>query len=242
MLARLSFQSPPLAPLSYVVTNGDDEDVLSRGSRDEDDDDAAAAANGMEVEPKTDAAHGTNANQGDVEMSSLDLGPPSTPTTTTTTSGFGAPRRARSASPRSSSVMASATAAAFTATTTTATTNSPRSLAPPAFRTDVQRSMRFSTTVPAHEVLRLVADRVAEMGLSSTLDEDSFRLSVVDPAAASTDDVLCTVQVYLSRQLSNVYIVEMSRGQGASIFEIKRIYASVRSGLSFIVRSDHIRV
>jgi len=105
----------------------------------------------------------------------------------------------------------------------------------PIFTDIVKRSTRFSTCVPAAEVLR----RIQEIAISSnnannitaTLDARLYRLDVFYDGAK-----MYTVRVYLIK--AGHYMVEFLR-ETADIFEFKQIYEQIRERLSEIVKNDY---
>jgi len=112
---------------------------------------------------------------------------------------------------------------------------------PPSFQDLVKRSTRFSTSVPATEVLanietiiqdnpyplpypfRNVPQRVNTMW-------NQYKLEVLRGGI-----LICTVQVYLMK--TGTYMVEFKRGQ-LDIFQFKRFYEDVRKKLSAMVKQD----
>mmetsp|Transcript_20402 Transcript_20402/g.24783 ORF Transcript_20402/g.24783 Transcript_20402/m.24783 type:complete len:929 (+) Transcript_20402:204-2990(+) len=102
----------------------------------------------------------------------------------------------------------------------------------PVFNDLVKRSTRFSTAVPAAEVLERLIDIVdCDPNLEFLVDWVSYKLDIL------RDNVLmCTVRIFLLTQC--VYMVEFIRGQ-ISIFDFKQLYDDVREKLGEIVKSDY---
>merc|ERR1719502_318817 len=101
--------------------------------------------------------------------------------------------------------------------------------APPSFQDLVKRSTRFSTSVPAVEVLSNIETIITSNPYHPTIDDphrnlpqrvqthwDEYKLEVLLGGV-----LICTVQVYLMQ--TGTYMVEFKRGQ-LDIFEFKRFY------------------
>lgn len=111
----------------------------------------------------------------------------------------------------------------------------------PVFQCSVKRSTRFTTTVPATEVL---------LRIKEVIDNDPHPLpspftSVRQQTRVVWNDYrlevhwggirVCTVQIYLVK--TGLYIVEFTRGQ-LNIFDFKRFYTDIREHLSSIIKHD----
>ena len=128
----------------------------------------------------------------------------------------------------------------------------------PVFHDHVKRSSRFTTTVPATEILTRVADILATpavMGDPQRADGSTFILG--GGADGSAGDVpirthvsweeyrldvvrggvhVCTVQVYLVK--AGLYMVDFQRGL-MDIFAFKRFYEVLRRQLTAVVKHDY---
>ena len=105
----------------------------------------------------------------------------------------------------------------------------------------VKRSTRFTTTVPAVQVLRLIheiiqntpqrktAANVAEQEV--TVDFETYRIEVT-----RGERRLCRVRIFLMK--AGMYMVEFIRDQ-LDIFQFKRFYENIRAKLTAIVKKDH---
>lgn len=134
----------------------------------------------------------------------------------------------------------------------------------PLFRGLVKRSTRFTTTVPATQVLRLIneiieanpnslpsppprrktadSSRMAQHEATNALDAPRHRVSVdyetyqLECLSMEGDTRLCRVHIFLMK--AGLYMVEFIRDQ-LDIFQFKRFYESIRAKLSDIVKKDH---
>ena len=134
----------------------------------------------------------------------------------------------------------------------------------PVFHDHVKRSSRFTTTVPATEILARVADVVVRPVTPRTPSSGAgpFALPSANRRAPATAvaqlpgsgqhvrvswneyrlEVLrcgvcvCTVQVYLVR--AGLYMVDFQRGL-MDIFEFKRFYEGLRRDLTECVKQDY---
>ena len=106
----------------------------------------------------------------------------------------------------------------------------------------MNRTTRFSTSVPAAEVLQRIADIVNEtpyplkkpfhrIRQRARVTWDDYKLEVLRGSVA-----MCTVRVYLMR--TGLYMVEFLRGQ-LNTFDFKRFYEMIRARLSELVKSDY---
>jgi len=112
----------------------------------------------------------------------------------------------------------------------------------PVFNDMVKRSTRFSTAVPAMEVMERLLDIVdgkssplkypsKNGNLSALIDWDLYKVDIM------RDDVfVCTVRIFLLTQC--VYMVEFIRGQ-INIFDFKQFYDDIREKLGEIVKNDY---
>jgi len=113
---------------------------------------------------------------------------------------------------------------------------------PPKFQDLVKRSTRFSTRVPAAEVIKKIADIIAKDEYPLPFPHHQIRQKVKVDLAAYRLEVtrggilVCTVQMFLLH--TGLYIVEFTRGQ-LEIFQFKRFYENVRGKLSQIVKKDY---
>ena len=104
----------------------------------------------------------------------------------------------------------------------------------PQFTDNVKRSTRFSTTVPAVEVMQRIYDLIEDnpyplaearpfMKVRQTADVDWDNYTVT---VQRNDVVVCTVRIFLLS--AGLYMVEFVRGQ-VDIFEFKQFYEELRS-------------
>jgi len=113
---------------------------------------------------------------------------------------------------------------------------------PPKFQDLVKRSTRFSTRVPAAEVISKIADIIAKDEHPLPFPHNQIRQKVKVDLSAYRLEVtrgsilVCTVQMFLLH--TGLYIVEFTRGQ-LEIFQFKRFYENVRGKLSQIVKKDY---
>ena len=114
----------------------------------------------------------------------------------------------------------------------------------PLYRGLVKRSTRFTTTVPAVQVLRLIHEiiqntpqrkTVVSGGTAEeqevTVDFETYRIEVTRGARR-----LCRVRIFLMK--AGLYMVEFYRDQ-LDIFQFKRFYENIRAKLTAIVKKDH---
>ena len=110
----------------------------------------------------------------------------------------------------------------------------------PLYRGLVKRSTRFTTTVPAVQVLRLIHEIIENTpqkasGTSDvqevSVDFELYRLEVTRGGKR-----LCRVRIFLMK--AGLYMVEFIRDQ-LDIFQFKRFYENIRAKLSAIVKKDH---
>jgi len=113
----------------------------------------------------------------------------------------------------------------------------------PLYRGLVKRSTRFTTTVPAVQVLRLIHEIIentpqkphkqtnAKELQSVSVDFETYRLEVTRGGKR-----LCRVRIFLMK--AGLYMVEFIRDQ-LDIFQFKRFYENIRAKLSAIVKKDH---
>jgi serine/threonine protein kinase len=112
----------------------------------------------------------------------------------------------------------------------------------PMFQDVVRRSTRFSTALPAGEVLRMISSIVAtdpktlpapftSLKQQVHVNYETYKLNI---RAGSIR--LCTVRVFLMR--SGLYMVEFQREQ-LDIFQFKRFYEDIRNKLSIVVKADY---
>ena len=112
------------------------------------------------------------------------------------------------------------------------------------FRDNVKRSTRFSTTVPAAEVIQRISDLIednpyplahtrpfANVRQYAEIDWENYTVTV-----KRSDIVVCTVRIFLLG--TGLYMVEFLRGQ-VNIFEFKQFYEELRERLSEIVKNDY---
>ena len=113
--------------------------------------------------------------------------------------------------------------------------------APPSFQDLVKRSTRFSTAVPATEVLLKIETILnvnpyplpkpfSNVPQMVKVDWEAYKLDVLHGGI-----LICTVQVYLCR--TGLYMVEFKRGS-VDIFQFKRFYEDIRDKLSTVVKQD----
>jgi hypothetical protein len=132
----------------------------------------------------------------------------------------------------------------------------------PLFRGLVKRSTRFTTTVPATQVLRLIHE-IIEANPNSLPSPAPRRKNTTTPTTTEDEDAteapqhvvsvdyetyqlecqsteggtrLCRVHIFLMK--AGLYMVEFIRDQ-LDIFQFKRFYESIRAKLSDIVKKDH---
>lgn len=114
----------------------------------------------------------------------------------------------------------------------------------PLYRGLVKRSTRFTTTVPAVQVLRLIHEiiqntpqrkTVVSGGTAEeqevTVDFETYRIEVTRGVRR-----LCRVRIFLMK--AGLYMVEFYRDQ-LDIFQFKRFYENIRAKLTAIVKKDH---
>jgi serine/threonine protein kinase len=108
----------------------------------------------------------------------------------------------------------------------------------PLYRGLVKRSTRFTTTVPAVQVLRLIHEIIENTPQKSnrkeqhvSVDFDMYRLEVTRDGKR-----LCRVRIFLMK--AGLYMVEFLRDQ-LDIFQFKRFYENIRAKLSAVVKKDH---
>ena len=110
------------------------------------------------------------------------------------------------------------------------------------FHDHVKRSSRFTTTVPATEILERVANVVERRSsgsacLATALEHcvrvawDEYRLEVLHKNVC-----VCTVQVYLLKH--GLYMVDFQRGM-MDVFDFKRFYEDLRQHLTEVVKHDY---
>jgi hypothetical protein len=109
----------------------------------------------------------------------------------------------------------------------------------PLYRGLVKRSTRFTTTVPAVQVLRLIHEIIENTPQKSnneiqnvSVDFETYRLEVTRGGGKR----LCRVRIFLMK--AGLYMVEFLRDQ-LDIFQFKRFYENIRAKLSAIVKKDH---
>ena len=113
--------------------------------------------------------------------------------------------------------------------------------APPSFTDIVKRSTRFSTAVPASEVLLKIEEILLQnpyplpkpfsnVPQRVNVKWDEYKLEVLHGGI-----LICTVQIYLMR--NGLYMVEFKRGH-FDIFQFKRFYEDIREKLSNVVKHD----
>mmetsp|Transcript_34711 Transcript_34711/g.55597 ORF Transcript_34711/g.55597 Transcript_34711/m.55597 type:complete len:891 (+) Transcript_34711:104-2776(+) len=112
----------------------------------------------------------------------------------------------------------------------------------PQFNDLVKRSTRFSTAVPAREVLERIRDIVEQnpyplkcpyrnIAQKLSVDYNNYTLDVM-----RGNIKIFTVRIFLIK--AGTYMVEFIRGQ-ANIFEFKQFYDQIRQRLSEIVKNDY---
>lgn len=114
----------------------------------------------------------------------------------------------------------------------------------PVFNDLVQRSTRFSTNVPAGEVILRIADIVARdeyplpepythIRQKVQINREEYRLEVTRGGI-----LICTVQVYQLR--AGMYMADFTRGQ-YGIFAFKRFFEDIRRKLQQKIKVDYSR-
>lgn len=125
------------------------------------------------------------------------------------------------------------------------TSNSPPTKATkevPVFTDIVKRSTRFTTVVPATEVLERIEHIIEDnpypmkypyrhIKQQATVDWDLYKLDVTRGGV-----LMFTVRIFLLR--AGLYMVEFIRGQ-INIFEFKQLYDDIREKLGEIVKNDY---
>ena len=108
----------------------------------------------------------------------------------------------------------------------------------PLYRGLVKRSTRFTTSVPASEVLRTLQEMLqsgvgaaAQACYDVAVNTETYRL-----VASKGSTRTFTVQIFLEQ--AGLYMVEFIREQ-MDIFDFKRLYEQIRTKLSDIVKKDH---
>ena len=114
----------------------------------------------------------------------------------------------------------------------------------PVFQEVVQRSTRFSTNVPAAEVILRIADIIAQdeyplpapyqhVRQTCRIDREAYRLDVRRGGI-----LICTVQIF---QLdTGMYMVDFRRGQ-LGIFQFKRFYDDILAQVQQVIKTDYSR-
>jgi serine/threonine protein kinase len=105
----------------------------------------------------------------------------------------------------------------------------------PMFKDLVKRSTRFTTSVPASQVMSRIHDIVTkDRNRRVAIDLNAYKLTIED---AHTNVQICTVRVFQLR--SRVYMVDFVRGQLLDTFQFRRFYDRIRDELTELVKKDY---
>ncbi len=105
----------------------------------------------------------------------------------------------------------------------------------PMFKDLVKRSTRFTTSVPASQVMSRIHDIVTkDSNRRVTIDLNAYKLTIED---ARANVQICTVRVFQLR--SRVYMVDFVRGQLLDTFQFRRFYDRIRDELTELVKKDY---